>query len=43
MLQELTKARDIMAALVAIVPGDAQWKKDLAWFDRPPSAAASRW
>ena len=29
-LQELTKARNIMAALVALVPGNVQWKEELA-------------
>jgi tetratricopeptide (TPR) repeat protein len=33
-LQELTKARDIMSALVAIAPSNVQWKNDLAWFER---------
>jgi len=32
-LQELAQGRDIMAALVAIAPGYARWKKDLAWFE----------
>jgi septal ring factor EnvC (AmiA/AmiB activator) len=32
-LAALRKGRDIMAALVAIAPSNAQWKKDLAWFD----------
>ena len=30
---ELTKGRDIMAARVGVAPDNAQWKKDLAWFD----------
>jgi hypothetical protein len=32
-LVELRKGREIMAALVGIAPGFAQWKKDLAWID----------
>jgi hypothetical protein len=32
-LAALHKGRDIIAALVAIAPSNAQWKKDLAWFD----------
>jgi hypothetical protein len=32
-LVSLRKGRDIMAALVAIAPNNAQWKKDLALFD----------
>jgi hypothetical protein len=30
---EVIARREIMVALVAIAPGNAQWKKDLAWFD----------
>jgi hypothetical protein len=33
-LAALREGRDIMAALVAIAPSNAQWKKDLAWFDQ---------
>jgi hypothetical protein len=33
-LAALRKGRDILAALVAIAPSYAQWKKDLAWFDQ---------
>jgi hypothetical protein len=33
-LVELTKGRDIMATLIAIAPDNAQWKNDLAWFER---------
>ncbi len=32
-LAELRKGRAIMAALVAMASGHAQWAKDLAWFD----------
>jgi hypothetical protein len=32
-LRELGQGRDIMAALVAIAPGNAQRKGDLAWFE----------
>lgn len=32
-LRELRQGRDIMTALVAIAPGNAQWKGDLAWFE----------
>jgi tetratricopeptide (TPR) repeat protein len=30
--QELTQGREIMAPLVAVAPGNAQWKKELVWF-----------
>ena len=33
-LRELILGRDIAAALVAITPGNAQWKRDLAQFER---------
>jgi hypothetical protein len=33
-LQELTKARDIMSALVTVAPSNVSWKNDLAWFER---------
>ena len=32
-LANLHKGREIIAALVAIAPGNAQWKNDLAWFN----------
>jgi hypothetical protein len=33
-LQQLTLGRDIMAALVTIASGNAQWKRHLAWFEQ---------
>ena len=33
-VQELTKAKEIMAALVAFAPNNATWKNDLAWYER---------
>jgi hypothetical protein len=33
-LNELRGARDIMAALVAAAPGNAQWKNEVAVLDR---------
>jgi tetratricopeptide (TPR) repeat protein len=32
-LQEMTKARDAQAALVAFAPGNAQWKEELAMLE----------
>ena len=32
-LAELRKGQAIMAALVAMASGHAQWVRDLAWFD----------
>jgi hypothetical protein len=33
-LAELTKGRDIIVALLTVVPEHAQWKKDLGWVEQ---------
>jgi hypothetical protein len=33
-LEEVKRGRDIMGALVAIAPGNTQWRNELVLFDR---------
>jgi hypothetical protein len=38
----LRRGREIMAHLTKLSPDNAQWKQDLAWFDRQIAELAER-